>query len=289
MARKKGMKFLTEKERRAIKAKKFILAFAAFLLAFAVISITYIFKAYHLTLDDFKKPEQEESLTSEADIQSDTELEGKASFILANTDDAGKNIHFIFAVKADLDNGVVKVLPVNPSKKVEVDGKEDTILNHYRRDSIRGLVTAVNCYTGVQADRYAISNESQFKNAINALGGAEVKVKERIDYKSKSFKLSLMPGEQSMKGETLLKYIRYVGTKVGINSQAQLMCEIISQFISDTYLTAARAYFSEIINSIDSDITIVDFSKSEKLLKAMASEQSKIEYKPVSDVKELAA
>lgn len=287
MARKKGMKFQTEKERKANKAKKFILAFAAFLLAFAVISITYIFKAYHLSLDDFKKPEESLSETSETDVHNEVNLAGKASFIIANTDDEGEKIHFIFVVNADLDNKTVKVLPVNPAEKATVDGKEDTILNHYKRDSQRGLIAAVNNFTGIKADRYAISNEAQFKGAINALGGAQIKIDKRIDYKSKSFKLSLMPGEQSMKGETLLKYIRYVGMKVGINAQAQLICDIISQFIKDTYVSSGRAYFSEIINNIDSDISIVDFSKSEKLLKAMADENNKIEYKPVTSADEL--
>ena len=287
MAKKKGMKFLTEKERKANKAKKFILAFAAFLLAFAVISVTYIFKAYHLTLDDFKKPEESLSETTETNFHGEVNLEGKANFIIAGTDDEGKNIYYIFAVNADLDDREIKVLPVNPSRKATVDGEEDTILNHFKRDSQRGLIAAVNNAVGFTADRYAISNEAQFKGAINALGGAQIKIDKRIDYKSKSFKLSLMPGEQSMKGETLLKYIRYVGMKVGINAQAQLICDIISQFITDTYVSSARGYFSEIINNIDSDITIVDFSKSEKLLKAMADEDSKMQYKPVTTAEEL--
>lgn len=289
MAKKKGIKFVTQKERKAHKVRQFILAFVAFLLAFAFVSLAYIFKAYHISFSDFIKEQEQTSKVSQTDVLDRAELLGKANFILAATDNKERNIYFLFAVCADLDNKEVRVLPVNPASRCKVAGVEDTITNHLRRDSKRGLIDAVNSFTGIKADRFAIANEAQFKGAINALGGAQLNIKKRVDYKSKSMHLSLMPGEQSVKGETLLKYFRYVGMKEGISHQGQLMCEIISQFISDTYLSSGRGYFSEIINNINSDITIVDYSRSEKLLNAMADEKSNIQYKVVSSAASLKA
>lgn len=119
------------------------------------------------------------------------------------------------------------------------------------------------------------------------LSGAQISVPERISYKTKELSLSLMPGNQTVKGETLLKYFRYCLTPSGGGAQKQgeLLCVLFSQYINKTYLASGRNYFSQIIDSLDTDISIVDFSRCERTLSAMAA--GDIKYTSVSSAGEL--
>ena len=119
--------------------------------------------------------------------------------------------------------------------------------------------------------------------------GAQITVPERVSYKTKELSLSLMPGNQTIKGETLLKYFRYFLTPSGGGAikQSELLCVMFSQYINKTYLASGRNYFSQIVNSLDTDISIVDFSRCESTLSAMAARD--IDYSAVSSVDELNA
>ena len=53
-----------------------------------------------------------------------------------------------------------------------------------------------------------------------------------------------------------------------------------SPYINKTYLASGRNYFSQIIDALDTDISIVDFSRCERTLSAMAA--GDIKYTSVS-------
>ena len=188
---------------------------------------------------------------------------------------------------ADLNNREVRVYPIGRNTSCNVDGIQDSVTGHYKRSSQRGLIAAVNAVCGFNVDRYAVSTASQFKNAINILDGAQISVPERINYKSDDFNLSLMPGEQNIKGESLLKYFRYLLKQSGERAQSELLCTVISQYITAGYLSAGRIYFSDVVNEINSNITIVDFSRTQPQLEAMADADPAIRYITVSSADEL--
>ena len=61
--------------------------------------------------------------------------------------------------------------------------------------------------------------------------------------------------------------------------------EFGSGHINKTYLASGRNYFSQIIDALDTDISIVDFSRCERTLSAMAA--GDIKYTSVSSAGEL--
>lgn len=175
----------------------------------------------------------------------------------------------------------------DPNTSADISGNKDSLMGHYKTGGSKELKKAVDSLCGFTADKYAVSTANQFKNAINVLSGAQISVPERISYKTKELSLSLMPGNQTVKGETLLKYFRYCLTPSGGGAQKQgeLLCVLFSQYINKTYLASGRNYFSQIIDSLDTDISIVDFSRCERTLSAMAA--GDIKYTSVSSAGEL--
>lgn len=52
MAKRKGMKFRTTQEKKTKQFRLFVLGFVGFLLAFALVSVAYMFKSHHLSIND---------------------------------------------------------------------------------------------------------------------------------------------------------------------------------------------------------------------------------------------
>lgn len=278
MAKKKGMTFRTTQEKKTRQFRFFLLGFVAFILVFALISALYMFKSQHISLGDLF-PEKTTEEESDSTLEAVLPLEGKASFMLAVVSDDRDDVYLAAAVCADLDSGEVRVCAIDPSKKTEISGITDSLKGHYARSGANGLKNAVDALCGFKCDKYAISTASQFKNSINVLSGAQITVPERIKYKTDELNLSLMPGEQNIKGETLLKYFRYMLTQNGggANKQSELLCELFSQYITKTCLASGRSYFSQIVDGLETDISIMDFSRNESKLNAMT--QGSIAYK----------
>ena len=286
MAKRKGMKFRTTQEKKTKQLRLFVLGFVGFLLAFALVSVAYMFKSHHLSMNDLFPEKEVESSDGSTD-EAIAPLGGKATFMFACVSDEKDELYFVAAVNADLDSGEVRVCAFDPNTSADVSGNKDSLMGHYKTGGSKELKKAVDSLCGFTADKYAVSTANQFKNAINVLSGAQISVPERISYKTKELSLSLMPGNQTVKGETLLKYFRYCLTPPGGGAQKQgeLLCVLFSQYINKTYLASGRNYFSQIIDSLDTDISIVDFSRCERTLSAMAA--GDIKYTSVSSAGEL--
>ena len=68
MAKRKGMKFRTTQEKKTKQLRLFVLGFVGFLLAFALVSVAYMFKSHHLSMNDlFPEKEVESSDESTGD------------------------------------------------------------------------------------------------------------------------------------------------------------------------------------------------------------------------------
>lgn len=286
MAKRKGMKFRTTQEKKTKQFRLFLLGFIGFLLVFALISVAYMFKSHHLSMNDLF-PEREAESTDESTDEALAPLSGKAAFMFACVSDDKDDLYLVAAVNADLDSGEVRVCAFDPNTTADVSGNKNTLKGHYKTGGSRELKNAVDALCGFTADKYAVSTANQFKNAINVLSGAQISVPERVSYKTKELSVSLMPGNQTVKGETLLKYFRYFLTPSGggAQKQSELLCVLFSQYINKTYLASGRNYFSQIIDSLDTDISIVDFSRYERTLSAMAA--GDIKYTSVSSAGEL--
>ena len=251
MAKRKGMKFRTTQEKKTKQLRLFVLGFVGFLLAFALVSVAYMFKSHHLSMNDLFPEKEVESSDGSTD-EAIAPLGGKATFMFACVSDDKDELYFVAAVNADLDSGEVRVCAFDPNTSADVSGNKDSLKGHYKTGGSKELKKAIDSLCGFTADKYAVSTANQFKNAINVLSGAQISVPERISYKTKELSLSLMPGNQTVKGETLLKYFRYCLTPSGGGAQKQgeLLCVLFSQYINKTYLASGRNYFSQIIDSL---------------------------------------
>ena len=125
--------------------------------------------------------------------------------------------------------GEVKLLSVPRDLLVEIEpGVEDKINAAYSYGGIEQSMGALQNYTRIPIERYAMVDFEGFRHVINAMGGVEVDVEDEVPPK-----YEIEDGLQTLDGAQALFYARYRGTSGGdldrIEHQQRLIAALRSK------------------------------------------------------------
>ena len=153
-------------------------------------------------------------------------------------------------------------------------GYEESIRQVFASEGIKKLVADMEAEFETQIDGYIGSDEEGFKSMINYFGGFDITVPEQITYRSGDFALTLVKGKQNMKGDTLFKYIRYLCTldEDGRDLQADAMSEMLACVFKPSNISKCDSIFSRISNTLETDLTIVDYSSAKSGIEILVEE-----------------
>ena len=264
----RGHKFKTSKQDKRGDLMRFFLAFLAFALVFGSISAVVILKHNELSLKSIfsKETTTEGGNETTADDQpvSPVKLSGKTNFLIYCSSNDFSEMYFIHIVEADMDNCVIKDRPLNPDSKT-TDGK--TYVQLLKESGAGKLVSAIEEKEGVKISKYVGSNAETFALAINYMDGLEYTVDERIEYRNSAYTLILTKGNQTIKGETLIKYFRYCKTLGvdGMRTQGKLVCAMLDSYINDNNVDKGTRIYQRLLSNLDSDSDISYFEAAEAM------------------------
>lgn len=264
----RGHKFKTSKQDKRGDLMRFFLAFLAFALVFGSISAVVILKHNELSLKSIfsKETTTEGGNETTADDQpvSPVKLSGKTNFLIYCSSNDFSEMYFIHIIEADMDNCVIKDRPLNPDGKT-TDGK--TYVQLLKESGAGKLVSAIEEKEGVKISKYVGSNAETFALAINYMDGLEYTVDERIEYRNSAYTLILTKGNQTIKGETLIKYFRYCKTLGvdGMRTQGKLVCAMLDSYINDNNVDKGTRIYQRLLSNLDSDSDISYFEAAEAM------------------------
>lgn len=264
----RGHKFKTSKQDKRGDLMRFFLAFLAFALVFGSISAVVILKHNELSLKSIfsKETTTEGGNETTADDQpvSPVKLSGKTNFLIYCSSNDFSEMYFIHIVEADMDNCVIKDRPLNPDGKT-TDGK--TYVQLLKESGAGKLVSAIEEKEGVKISKYVGSNAETFALAINYMDGLEYTVDERIEYRNSTYTLILTQGNQTIKGETLIKYFRYCKTLGvdGMRTQGKLVCAMLDSYINDNNVDKGTRIYQRLLSNLDSNSDISYFEAAEAM------------------------
>lgn len=264
----RGHKFKTSKQDKRGDLMRFFLAFLAFALVFGSISAVVILKHNELSLKSIfsKETTTEGGNETTADDQpvSPVKLSGKTNFLIYCSSNDFSEMYFIHIIEADMDNCVIKDRPLNPDGKT-TDGK--TYVQLLKESGAGKLVSAIEEKEGVKISKYVGSNTETFALAINYMDGLEYTVDERIEYRNSAYTLILTKGNQTIKGETLIKYFRYCKTLGvdGMRTQGKLVCAMLDSYINDNNVDKGTRIYQRLLSNLDSDSDISYFEAAEAM------------------------
>ena len=210
---------------------------------------------------------------------------GSALFLLCGTDDKQQGLRFCALVRADITNRQLHVFPLSSKAIAPWEGNELPLEQALREGGPKELKTAVEALIEGTIDRYICSNDSGFVKAVNLLGSVTVQVDRRIVYRGADFTLTLAEGSQRLQGDMLLRYFRYLGTleEGAALAQGELLKRVLETYLAKpTDAEQLESRFNSLMNILQTDVTVNDFSPRQKMLLDILAEGDQF----IVDVKE---
>lgn len=267
----KNHKFNTAKQEKRKSFFRLTAIFICIAVVIGSVSVAVILKNNNNFIKDLFTNEttvqsQEESTAENDLVDLEQELTGRARVLLYCTDREVSEIYFMAMVDANMKRQSFKVYPLktdNPDyiKALSTGGYKE-------------LISKVESAEGIKIDRYIASDTDTFALAINYMGGLEYTVDERIEYRTDDYTLILTKGDQTIKGETLLKYFRYCKTldaQTGLQQQGDLICAMIDEYITAENVEKGDTIYEKVLSKINSksDISYIEASKALQMLKLL--------------------
>lgn len=267
------LRFDTERNVRSSRLKRFAAAFSCFFILLAGISVLLLLRHYDFNLSAAIKPADEQTTAEETTAMYTPQAEGVRSYLLVCTDDNRSAVRFATIVTADMDKNKLIITGLDTAESVSAAGYTGNFEQQLNYGGIDQLVLAAEEMSDIKIDRYVTSTDTRFRSAVNYVGGFEIDVKKAVNVRTSDLTAVISEGKQTMSGDTMLNYIRYFEGKPQI--QAELIAEMVGQKITEENLTKADRYYERIINLIESNISVLDFSSMKLSFQALTSGKEK--------------
>ena len=259
------MRTAQQRERRRLG--RFFGAVAVFLVLFLAVSAVYI--ALHS--GGFSLRPEPESVSETESAVPVPDVSGVKNLLLLCASPDKTDIRFLSVIQINFDENAYAITSFSPREGANTGDRFGCLHEHYQEDGVKQLSRAVEALSGVHIDRYIASDDNTFKRAINGMGPVVFTFPEQVSYRGADFALVLIEGEQKMRGDDLLKYMRYCGAlgDEGLDMQSRAIGEMFSQYINEKNMDKRDNLYSMLIGALTSDISVMDFKKSKDMLEYM--------------------
>ena len=257
----------TARQRERRRLGRFFGAVAVFLVVFFAVSAIYI----GVRSGGFSLRETPQESETDVSVEPMPEVSGVKNLLLLCASPEKTDIRFLTVMQINFDDNTYAISSFSPRESVNTGDKLATLLEHYQAGGVKQLTRAIETRSGIQIDRYIASDDNSFKRAINSMGAVVFTFPEQINYRSEDFAIVLIEGEQKMRGDDLLKYLRYCAAlgEEGLDMQSQAIGELFCQYINEKNLGKMNNLYSALINTVTSDISVMDFKKARGMLEYM--------------------
>lgn len=268
-------KFKTARQDKRKGSLRLVIIVLVCALVIGSVSVAVMFKNNGNFLKDlFNKNEEtssQEEVTGNQLVDLPEKLQGQMKILAYSTSRDLKEIYFLAIINANMNKPGFEVQPLDPDNPDYISALSTS--------GEKGLVSAVESAEGIKVDKYVASDTDTFALAINSMGGLEYKVEKRIDYKTDDFTLILTEGPQTIKGETLIKYFRYLKTlgDDGLLEQGELICRMIDSYVTTENVEQGDKIYERILSKLESksDISHLEISKALQMLKIFCESEKK--------------
>lgn len=257
--RPKNIMFKTTRQSKGEETKKFVA-----ILVFCVVAVLAV--SLFIIIGNGK--DDGENVTQ---VEEQVEIKAEKTYLFWCAD--GSELRFAWLVNVEMPGRRAAVCALDLNRKLG-EGYDDSIRQVFASKGVKKLVEEMEAEFEINIDGYIGSEEESFKSMINSLGGIDITVPEQISYRSGDFALILVKGKQNMKGDTLFRYIRYLCTlgEDSLDLQADAMSEMLAYVFRPSNLNKCDGIFSRISNTLETDLTIVDYSSAKSGIEILVEE-----------------
>lgn len=241
------LNFAGEERTKRKRLRTFIASFAVFVVLFGAVSLFMFLRSVNFdpgSLFSGGTPVEETEPPTQDEIPD--ALKGKGNILLICTDSAGKPA-FSGLLCADFDN-----------RKVNAYLLPKAVLGSQAQSPL-AQKAAVQDFAGITVDKYIRADEAGFKKIISYIGDITVEVPSSVRHSDAQYTLLLDKGKQSLTGDLFYKYMLYCGDS---QSGAEALAAFTDTVLKETTEQKLDSFFNKIINSVETDISIVDYTNA---------------------------
>ena len=209
---------------------------------------------------------------------------GKANVLLLGVDADGLRTDTIIVASYDLDNSKINMLSIPRDTRMYIGKSWQKINGAYslskngKKNGVQGTIEAVTRLTGIPINYYVVFSCEAFRNTIDALGGVEFDVPQRMYYQdpAQDLDINLQPGLQLLDGdkaEQLIRFRKYPGGDIDrVNMQQKFIKALAEQKLNLSIITKLDDIYNTLKKDIKTNVTVGDVIKYIPNLKELTSE-----------------
>ncbi len=209
---------------------------------------------------------------------------GKANMLILGVDKDGLRTDTIIVASYDLDNGKVNMLSIPRDTRMYIGrGYQKINAAHALRQNgnkkgVNGTIEAVTRLTGIPINYYIEFTCDAFRKTVDAFGGVEFDVPQRMYYtdKTQDLYIDLEKGLQHLDGneaEQLVRFRKYADGDIGrVKVQQDFVKEFARQHLSVSSITKIPAIYKTLQEEYKTNLTVMEIAKYIPNLKEFSSE-----------------
>jgi len=272
MAKKpRNVKFRTVRQSNDAETKRFAAVLVGCVALILAVSVLFILNKHDFDFKSALGGDAETETTVEETQSVQTDIEADKTYLFLCEDSSTGELRFAWTVNFRLPKRTVSICTLDLDTRIEAGGESISIRKANQTASLKEIVWGIEKLYDIKIDGYIGSDDESFKSMVNYFGGFDVTVPEQIEYKSGDLSVILVKGKQNLKGDSLFRYMRYLCTQGewGRKLMASALGEILDGVFKPSNTNRCSTIFSRISNTLKTDLTIVDFSSSEKGIKVI--------------------
>ena len=259
--------------------KRLAVFFASF---FTVILAFFVVLGFHGVL--FPIAEIGDEVIDESYVEPVDKATGKANVLILGVDKDGLRTDTIIVASYDLDANQINMLSIPRDTRMYIGGRYQKInaahslTQNGKIKGPQGSIEAVTRLTGIPINYYVEFSTSAFRNTIDALGGVDLYVPQRMKYSdpAQDLYIDLQEGYQHLDGDKAEQFVRFRKYPRGdiqrVEAQQSFVKALIEQKLNAGILTKIPDLFKTLQNDIDTNLTIMDAMKYLPNLKELSAE-----------------
>lgn len=198
------------------------------------------------------------------------DLDGRTTIMLMGVDqredDVGRS-DTLMVVSLDPETDQISLLSIPRDTRVKIKRHGfDKINAAYAYGGERLSQSTVENFLGIDIDHYVIVDTNSFARLIDAFGGVDIDVEQRMEYEDPwddngGLVIDLKPGLQHMDGATAITYVRYrdeEGDAGRIRRQQNFIQACADKLSSPSIVTKLPDVIREASRAIDTDLSVTD-------------------------------
>ena len=191
-----------------------------------------------------------------------TAEDSKTLMLIFDTEDSNSPVTFM-VLRIDPEMKKYVCIPLASTSIIDYDGQILSLEEHYNNGGVIETKNSLESLLCVPIDRYMKMNGEGFQKICDILGGVQIYVPSDVD--------DMESGEQYLAAAQIQKLVTYGEYKNGEQQRMIMVGTIVSSMLNQVSGERVAAgldnSFTAVINLVDSDISVIDYSESSVALK----------------------